>query len=75
MRLVAVEWLDAADETEVNIKSITNTRDYLVRRTTYGVLYHEDEYGVVIMRDVDEDGDAEITAIPKQMLVEIKESG
>lgn len=72
MKKVEVKWVDAADDTEVALHKITNSKDFLVERTTVGWLAVEDEDGVVLIRDMDQDKDCEICAIPKQMLVKIK---
>jgi Ni2+-binding GTPase involved in maturation of urease and hydrogenase len=68
--IVAIRWLDAADHTEINKEDIVSSIDYLVERTTYGVVLIEDEHGIVLMRDETDDGTVEITVIPKRMIIE-----
>jgi hypothetical protein len=72
MKKVEVKWLDAADDKDVAFTSITNSRKHLVERTSTGWLKIEDEQGVVLIKDIDEEDDCEIVAIPKAMLVSLK---
>jgi len=65
-RLREIEWLDAADD-NVGIEEIKRKKasDFCVKRKTPGRIIKEDETGIIIIRDMDENGDCEITAIPK----------
>ncbi len=70
-----VVWMDATDHEDIKLKEIMNnpTSKYFTKRTTYGKILKEDEHGIVIMTDKDEDDECQITAIPKQMVIQEEE--
>jgi len=61
---VEVQWVDAADDTDIELVSIKDTKTYFVKRVSLGRLVKEDEDGVVIITDMDETNKCEITAVP-----------
>jgi uncharacterized protein with PhoU and TrkA domain len=65
-----VTWLDATDKT-LNIKELENKTDInlLTERTTIGWLYKTDKDKIILIRDVTEDGDIEISTIPKKWII------
>lgn len=71
MKLEAVTWVDAADNTDVSLRDCETkgTKNFLVKRTTYGKVVREDKDGIITVRDQDEDGNCEIVAIPKPWVV------
>jgi hypothetical protein len=73
-KYVAVEWLDACDHAGINYYKILNgnTKEYLVKRVSYGMLLLRDNDGVVILTDKDEDDKCEITTIPKQWIRQVR---
>lgn len=71
-RNVVVTWLDACEHREILRHTIKSTKKFLVERRTTGFFLKEDKHGVVIATDIMEDGECEIVAIPKQMLISIE---
>lgn len=71
-----VIWMDAADHSDVSLLDVEykEASEYLVKRTTYGKLIKETENTIILVRDIDEDGNCEITAIPKMWVVENERS-
>ncbi len=63
-----VEWIDAADHSSVSLRDIKEnpTKKYFTKRICYGKIIKEDEFGIVLAVDIDENGDCQITAIPKE---------
>lgn len=71
--LVGVTWLDACDHSEENLKEVleSDSIDYLAQRTTFGKLLKEDDYAIVLLRDIGEDDQCEITVIPRPWVIEV----
>ena len=69
--IVTVKWIDACEQKEVIIKDLKKVRDFLVERETVGFLLLKDKTGVLIATDINENGEAEVVAIPNKMLISI----
>lgn len=71
--LVMVTWLDATDrnlkEEELLGKGVVSL---LTERVTVGWQYKNNSEGVVLIRDICEDGDVETCTIPRKMIVGVK---
>ena len=65
--ITIVTWLDATDRT-INLKNKTDI-NLLTERKTIGILIHKDSEKIMLCRDITEDGDVEITTIPKDWVV------
>ena len=72
--LVSVTWNDACDHTDISLDELNKKgiKTWLVLRTTYGKLFKENKDVVIVIRDETEDGDCEITAIPKPWVTSIQ---
>jgi hypothetical protein len=71
-RICIVDWLDAADQEEIDLHEVGNVRQHCVRRLSLGWLVRSNSTGVVIMTDIDEKRKCEITAIPIDFVNSIK---
>ena len=69
-KLIEVEWYDAATYTDIDRKTITCSKDFFVKRTSYGKLICKDKYGIILLTDMCENNECEITAIPKYWLTD-----
>ena len=65
--MAEITWLDAMDSKLIDLEELRkyNTKKWLLKRTSYGKILKEDEYGIILATDIDEEGLCEITAIPK----------
>lgn len=70
-KIGVVEWNDAADHKEIELKDIIDdmASKYFVNRKTVGYILRDDKTGVIIATDISEGDLCEITAIPRRMLV------
>jgi len=67
MKHVEITWLDAADRSDVKVDSLKQkgTKPFMVERTTYGILGHEDKDGIIIITDIDDDNCCELVVVPR----------
>ena len=70
--LVVVEWLDAITYTRKDKELFENSRikDLLEVVKTYGILFREDEHGIIILHE-DAGDKIDCTIIPKKWIVSI----
>ncbi len=65
-----LSWIDATDHTGINIKDIERKpiSEYLTKRKAVGKVVKENDDGIIIVKDMDENGECDMTAIPKKWL-------
>jgi len=73
MDLVEVTWYDAVDRNDIKLDDIKkkSTKEYLSKRKTYGLLAKKDKFGIVLIRDIDQENVCEITSIPAKWIIKI----
>ena len=61
-----ISWVDTTSHEEIRLEDIQNkpTKDFFTNRKHYGTVIKEDEFGIVIAHDTNEDH-VDILAIPK----------
>ena len=62
-----VKWEDAADRDGVSLKDIMDnpTTKWMSHKESHGKVIKEDEFGIVILREKDDEDECDITVIPK----------
>lgn len=75
-RIVEVTWLDAAGGQKVDRTTLKNVnpKELLVVNKTYGILWKEDKYAILILQE-DSCDEVDYTVIPKSWTIEIKDLG
>jgi len=71
MKIMEVKWYDATDSKDIKLESIKkcNTKDHMVLRKSIGWLGKEDKQGIVLIQDITENLECEITTIPKEFII------
>ena len=72
-RMAEVEWVDAVEMTGVDVDDIMEKpiSEFCMVRKTPGRLVKEDEFGVVLIADMDEADICEIWALPRAWILKI----